>query len=87
MPVRITKQRMTTLKRRKVDLDQALHIGITRIVDHPDSASAAYSYGRTLQLAGRRKEAFDQFARAYDIDRASSRYRRAYFAARAALGN
>ncbi len=68
-------------------LDEALHIGITRITEHPDSASAAYSYGRTLQLAGRLDEAFEQFTRAYDIDRTSSRYRRAYFAARAALSD
>ncbi len=66
-------------------LDEALHIGVTRILEHPDSASAAYSYGRTLQLAGRRDESFEQFIKAYDSDRTSSRYRRAYFAARAAL--
>ena len=66
-------------------LDEALHIGITRITEYPDSASAAYSYGRTLHLAGRPDDAFEQFKRAYDIDRTSSRYRRAYFAARAAL--
>lgn len=67
-------------------LDEALHIGITRVTEYPDSPSAAYSYGRSLQLAGRRDEAFEQFKRAYDMDRTSSRYRRAYFAARAALG-
>ncbi len=66
-------------------LEEALQIGITRVTEHPDSASAAYSYGRTLHLAGRADEAFEQFSRAYDIDRTSSRYRRAYFAARAAL--
>lgn len=70
-----------------VHLAEAMHIGVTRITDHPDSASAAYSYGRTLQLAGRQDEALEQFTRAYDIDRTSSRYRRAYFAARAALDN
>lgn len=69
----------------KAHLDEALHIGITRVLEHPDSASAAYSYGRTLQLAGRLDEAFEQFTRAYDMDRTSSRYRRAYFAVRAAL--
>lgn len=68
-------------------LEEALHIGITRVTEHPDSASAAYSYGRTLQLAGHLDEAFEQFTRAYDIDPTSSRYRGAYFAARAALGN
>jgi tetratricopeptide (TPR) repeat protein len=66
-------------------LDEALRIGIDRIAEHPDSASAAYSYGRSLQLAGRLEEAFEQFTRAYDIDRTSSRYRKAYFRARAAL--
>lgn len=66
-------------------LEEALHIGVTRITEHPDSASAAYSYGRTLQLAGRPEEAFEQFSRAYDMDRTSSRYRRAYFTARARL--
>jgi tetratricopeptide (TPR) repeat protein len=66
-------------------LDQALNIGMTRVADHPDSASAAYSYGRSLQLAGRLEEAFEQYSRAYDIDRSSSRYRKAYFKARAAL--
>jgi tetratricopeptide (TPR) repeat protein len=68
-------------------LDEALRIGMTRVTKHPDSASAAYSYGRTLQLAGHLEEAFEQFTRAYDIDRSSSRYRRAYFAARAALAS
>jgi tetratricopeptide (TPR) repeat protein len=66
-------------------LDEALRIGMNRVADHPDSASAAYSYGRTLQLAGRLEEAFEQYTRAYDIDRTSSRYRKAYFRARAAL--
>ncbi len=70
-----------------VHLNEALHIGVTRIAEHPDSASAAYSYGRTLQLADRLEEAFAQFERAYDMDRTSSRYRRAYFASRAALSN
>lgn len=72
-------------ERAAAHLAEALHIGVTRIADHPDSASAAYSYGRTLQLAGRPDEAFEQFSRAYNIDRTSSRYRRAYFAARARL--
>lgn len=68
-------------------LDEALQIGISRVTEHPDSASAAYSYGRALRLAGRLDEAFKQFTRAYDIDRTSSRYRQAYFAARAALSD
>jgi hypothetical protein len=72
-------------ERAEAHLEEALHIGITRITEHPDSASAAYSFGRTLQLAGRHEEAFEQFSRAYDMDRTSSRYRRAYFAARARL--
>lgn len=71
----------------RAHLDKALQIGIARTTEHPDSASAAYSYGRTLQLAGRLEEAFEQFTRAYDLDRTSSRYRRAYFAARAALSD
>lgn len=71
--------------RAEAHLEEALRIGITRVIEHPDSGSAAYSYGRTLQLAGRPEEAFEQFSRAYDIDRTSSRYRRAYFAARARL--
>jgi tetratricopeptide (TPR) repeat protein len=66
-------------------LEEALAIGITRIEDHPDSAKAAYSFGRTLQLANRREEAFEQFTRAYEFDRTSSRYRKAYFSARAYL--
>ena len=72
-------------ERAAVHLEEALRIGLARITDHPESASAAYSYARTLQLAGRHEEAFEQFTRAYNIDRTSSRYRRAYFAARAAL--
>ena len=70
-------------ERAAAHLDQALQIGMTRITNHPDSASAAYSYARTLQLADRHEEALEQFTRAYDIDRTSSRYRRAYFSARA----
>ena len=71
--------------RAEAHLEEALNIGITRITEHPNSASAAYSYARTLQLADRHEEAFEQFSRAYDMDRTSSRYRRAYFAARARL--
>ena len=70
----------------RLHLEEAIRIGETRITNRPDSASAAYSYGRTLELAGRLEEAFDQFTRAYEIDRTSSRYRRAFFAVRAALG-
>jgi tetratricopeptide (TPR) repeat protein len=72
-------------ERAQAHLEEALQIGVARITEHPDSASAAYSYGRTLQLANRPEEAFEQFSRAYDMDRTSSRYRRAYFAARARL--
>jgi tetratricopeptide (TPR) repeat protein len=68
-------------------LEEALAIGVSRIEEHADSAKAAYSYGRTLQLADRREEAFEQFTRAYEIDRTSSRYRKAYFSARAYLEN
>lgn len=68
-------------------LDEAFRIGEGRIASHPDSASAAYSYGRTLQLAGRKEDAFEQFSRAYELDPTSSRYRSAYFAARAVLQN
>jgi len=63
----------------------ALKIGVTRIQEKPDSAKAAYSFGRTLKLAGRRDEALEQFTRAYEIDRTSSKYRKAYYSARAAL--
>ena len=66
-------------------LEEALAIGIARIEEHADSAKAAYSFGRTLRLADRREEAFEQFTRAYEIDRTSSRYRKAYFSARAYL--
>lgn len=72
-------------ERAAAHLEEALHIGIARITEHPDSASAAYSLGRSLQLAGRHAEALEQFTRAYDIDRTSSRYRRAFFAARARM--
>ena len=65
-------------------LAQALEIGATRVQKYPDSAKAAYSYGRTLQLAGRRPDALEQFTRAYDFDRTSSKYRKAYYSARAA---
>ena len=66
-------------------LEEALAIGIARIEERADSAKAAYSFGRTLRLADRREEAFEQFTRAYEIDRTSSRYRKAYFSARAYL--
>ena len=72
-------------ERADAHLAEALEIGISRIMNKPDSASAAYSYGRTLQLAGRHEEAFEQFARAYEMKPTSSRYRSAYFAARARL--
>ena len=65
-------------------LAQALEIGVTRVQKYPDSAKAAYSYGRTLQLAGRRPDALEQFTRAYDFDRSSSKYRKAYYSAHAA---
>ena len=72
-------------ERANAHLAEALEIGTSRIDDHPDSASAAYSYGRTLTLAGRKQEAFEQFSRAYEIKPTSSRYRKAYYASRAAL--
>ncbi len=72
-------------ERADAHLAEALAIGMSRISDHPRSASAAYSYGRTLQLAGRKQEAFEQFSRAYELQPTSSRYRKAYFASRAAL--
>ena len=61
----------------------ALEIGQARIEENPDSAKAAYSFGRTLRLAGRRAEAFEQFTRAYEMDRTSSKYRKTYYSARA----
>jgi len=72
-------------ERAEAHLAEALDIGISRIMSKPDSGSAAYSYGRTLQLAGRGEEALEQFARAYEIKPTSSRYRKAYYAARAAI--
>lgn len=72
-------------ERAEAHLAEALDIGLSRILSKPDSASAAYSYGRTLHLAGRDKEALDQFTRAYEMRPTSSRYRRAYFAARARI--
>ncbi len=72
-------------ERADAHLAKALDIGLSRISEHPGSASAAYSYGRTLQLAGRKQEAFEQFSRAYELKPTSSRYRKAYFASRAAL--
>lgn len=66
-------------------LAKALEIGVGRILEHSDSASAAYSYGRTLQLAGQAEAAFEQFERAHLMKPTSSRYRRAYYSARAAL--
>jgi len=72
-------------ERADAHLAEALDIGISRIMNKPDSASAAYSYGRTLQLAGRDEEALEQFTRAYEIKPTSSRYRSAYFAARARI--
>jgi len=71
----------------RAHLEQALDIGLARVSEHPDSAKAAYSYGRTLNLAGRREDAFEQFTRAHESDRTSSRYRKAYYSARAALNH
>ena len=71
-------------ERAQVHLDNALEIGVSRIMSRPESASAAYSYARTLQLAYRHEEALEQFTRAYELKPTSSRYRKAYFAARAA---
>ena len=65
-------------------LAQALEIGVTLVQKYPDSAKAAYSYARTLQLSGRRADALEQFTRAHDFDRTSSKYRKAYYSARAA---
>lgn len=72
-------------ERAEAHLAEALDIGISRIMAKPDSASSAYSYGRTLQLAGRHEEALEHFTRAYEIKPTSSRYRKEYFAARAAI--
>ena len=63
-------------------LERALEIGFRRIREDPDSANAAYSLGRTLLLANRRDEAAEQFTIAYKADSSSSKYRKAYFAAR-----
>ena len=72
-------------ERADAHLAEALDIGISRIMSKPGSASAAYSYGRTLQLAGRDDEALEYFKQAYELKPTSSRYRKAYFAARARL--
>lgn len=63
-------------------LNFALEIGLRRIDERPKSASAAYSLGQTLLLADRRDEAVEQFRLAYETDRSSSKYRRAYYAVR-----
>jgi len=72
------------LEMAKQHLEEALQIGLQRVEDKPDSATAAYSLGRTLSLADRRQEALHQLTRAYEMDRQSSKYRKAYFAARRA---
>ena len=66
----------------KEHLDLALEIGFRRIDENPKSASAAYSLGQTLLLANRRDEAAEQFKRAFETDRSSSKYRKAYYAVR-----
>lgn len=63
-------------------LERALEIGFRRINEHPSSATAAYSLGQTLLIANRRSEAARHFAIAYEADRSTSKYRKAYFATR-----
>ena len=63
-------------------LDFALETGFRRIDENPKSASAAYSLGQTLLLANRRDEAVEQFKLAFERDRSSSKYRKAYYAVR-----
>lgn len=63
-------------------LAQAMEIGFERISKRPDSASAAYSLGQTLMLADRTADALEQFTKAYESKPSTSKYRKAYFAAR-----
>jgi len=63
-------------------LERALTIGFKRIDENPHSAKAAYSLGRTLMLANRTGEALEQLTIAHESDRSSSKYRKAYYAAR-----
>ncbi len=62
-------------------LTEAMQIGRDRIADYPGSPKAAYSFARTLKLAGQREEALQYFTRAYEMDRTSSKYRKAYYSA------
>ncbi len=63
-------------------LRQALEIGLSRIEDHPTSANAAYSLGKTYELMGEGPKAYEQFARAYARVPSKKKFRKAYFRAR-----
>jgi len=63
-------------------LRSALRIGLRRVTEKPNNAADAYSLGKTYSMLGRHGDALVQFSRACQLNRASKKYRKAYFAAK-----
>ena len=62
-------------------------IALRRAREKPDSASRAYWLGKTYQYLGNYQAALEQYRKAYRRKPSSSRYRRAYYRMRRALGS
>ncbi len=62
---------------------QALKIGLKRLDTYPDNAGAAYSLARTYALMDRDEDAVKLYRRAHELEPTSSRFRKAYYRARA----
>lgn len=74
----LTYKELGSAEKAAKHLDEAYAINAKRLQEHPDSAAAAYSMARTLDLMGRRISAVNQYKRAFDLKPGSSTYRRAY---------
>ena len=62
---------------------KALELDLKKVARYPESSSAAYSLALSYQLQGKDGAAMEEFRRAYEIDPGNSKYRKAWFTARA----
>jgi len=63
-------------------LKNALRICLRRVKERPNDPSAAYSLGKTYSMMGRHGAALAQYSKAFQLNRASKRYRKAYLSAK-----
>ncbi len=73
-----TYRQLDQLDKAAFHLEQALKLGLSWVGRKPKSAKAAYWLGRTYKLRGEHRSAAEQFARAYNLDPTSLKYRKAY---------